>query len=289
MRSFDYLRPESIEEAIELKARFGGRARFLAGGTDLLVRLKDDEIQPEYVIDLSFIGPLKEIKEADGKIVIGSLASYADIASSILIEKSGYILRQGALEIGAPQIQNAATIGGNIANASPAADGIPPLYALGSMIAMAGTDGRREVAVEDFFTGPGKTVLKDGELIVEVAFPKMLDQDRGFFRKIGQRKALAIAKASVAVRLRVAGKRIEEARVALGAVAPTVIRCPKTEAVLRGGEISAGLIGEAAKTASSESRAIGDVRSTPEYRDYVVGILFERGMRNIFSDMLPQA
>jgi len=141
--------------------------------------------------------------------------------------------------------------------------------------------------VEDFFTGPGKTVLKENELIIEIGFPKMMKQDRGFFKKIGQRKALAISKASVAAVLHIANGKIEEARVALGAVAPTVIRCPKTETLLVGRKISGVLIEEAVKTVSAESRAIGDVRSTPEYRDYVIGVMFERGMRDIFSDILP--
>ncbi len=284
MRSFEYLRPKSIDEAIKLKARFGGKASFLAGGTDLIVRLKDNEIQPEALIDLSFIKPLKEIKEVANDIVIGSLASYSDIASSLLLKRFGYILVQGALEIGAPQIRNAATIGGNIANASPAADGLPPLYALGARITLVGPKGQRVVAVEDFFTGPGKTVLEEDELIIEISFPKMLESDRGFFKKIGQRKALAIAKASVAARIRLTDGKIEEARVALGAVAPTVIRCPKTEAILRGKEVSSKLIDKAAKTASLDSRAIGDVRSTPEYRNYIISVLFERGMREIFPN-----
>lgn len=286
MRPFDYLRPKSAEEAIEMKARLGKKASFLAGGTDLLVKLKENAVRPEALIDLSFIESLKKIREADGTVAIGSLASYDDIGSSPLIERFGPVLARAALEVGAPQIQNAATIGGNIANASPAADGIPPIYALGARITLAGKEGRRVVAVEDFFTGPGKTVLKEDELIIEIGFPKMMEQDRGFFKKIGQRKALAISKASVAAVLHIANGKIEKARVALGAVAPTVIRCPKTETLLKGRMISGVLIEEAVKTVSSESRAIGDVRSTPEYRDYVIGVLFERGMRDIFPDIL---
>jgi CO/xanthine dehydrogenase FAD-binding subunit len=286
VRSFEYHRPKDVEEAVQLRARLGSGAPFLAGGTDLIVRLKDGEIAPEALIDISFIETLKEIREVDDTIVIGSLASYADLGSSPLVREFGCVLAQAAVEVGAPQIQNAATIGGNIANASPAADGIPPLYALGARITLAGRESERTVAAEDFFTGPGTTVMKADELITFVSFPKMTGRDRGFFKKIGQRNALAISKASVAAVLRTAHGRIEEAKIALGAVAPTVIRCPKTEALLRGKEISGRLAAEAAKTLSSESRAIGDVRSTPEYRNYIVGVLFERGLRHLFPDIL---
>jgi len=286
VRTFEYLRPKSVEEAIEMKARLGKSSSFLAGGTDLLIRLKDDEIRPEALIDLSFVKALKEIKEAGDAVVIGSLASYADIGASPLVGKFGWVLAQGALEVGAPQIQNAATIGGNIANASPAADGIPPLYALDATIILAGTAGERVIAVGDFFTGPGKTVMKEDELITAVSFPKLSKGEKGFFKKIGQRKALAISKASVAAVLRTANGSIEEARIALGAVAPTIIRCPKAESILDGNAVSAEIVAAAAKAVSSESSAIGDVRSTPEYRDYVVGVLFERGMLEIFPDLL---
>ena len=288
MRPFEYLRPKSIDEAIGLKARLGTKAAFLAGGTDLLVMLKDDEIQPEAVIDLSFLDTLKKIEEDSDNIIIGALASYADIASSPLVNQYGNILVQGALEVGAPQIQNTATLGGNIANASPAGDGIPPLYALGAQITIAGTGVQRVVAIEDFFTGPGKTVLKDTELIVGIRFPKLQKQQKTFFKKIGQRKALAIAKASVAAVLSTDNGKIAEARVALGAVGPTILRCHTTEAALKNKKVSAELISEVAKIVSSESRAIGDVRSTQKYRDYIVGVLFERGMREIFQDLLTK-
>lgn len=285
MRPFDYLRPASVEEAIELKGRLGKSAVFLAGGTDLLIRLKDYDIRPEAVIDLSFIEPLKTLEEAGDAIVIGALASYADISASPLIGKFGWVLAQAAIEVGAPQIQNVATIGGNIANASPAADGIPPLYALAATVTVAGSAGERVVAAEEFFTGPGRTVLEQDELITSVGFAKLKKLDKGFFKKIGQRKALAISKASIAAVLRTDNGNIEDARIALGAVAPTVIRCPRTEALLKGRAVSVELVAEAAKSVSSESRAIGDVRSTPEYRDYIIGVLFERGMREQFPDI----
>ena len=262
--------PTYVSECLNLLERFPD-AKILAGGTDLLVRLKDEINQPD-IIDISHIKEMKGISELDDKIRIGALVTFTEmIESKFLVDYAG-VLVQAVEMIGSPQIRNRGTIGGNIANASPAGDSLPPLFVLEAEIEIAGMNYSRIVPIKDFFKGPGKSVLTDGELISAVMIPKM-KKWLGAFVRLGQREALAISKVSLALLLKIKDGKIEEARISLGAVAPTVIRAPQTENKLKGKTLDN--ISEAIKIIREEASPISDIRSIAEYRKEMCGVLLE--------------
>ncbi|MEA1927425.1 MAG: xanthine dehydrogenase family protein subunit M [Candidatus Auribacterota bacterium] len=280
---FKYTKVASVEEALELLAVGGGAAKVIAGGTDLLVNIQEGLESPPELIDIGGIAELKGIEEKDGMIELGPLVTHADVLGSELLRKKAPVLVAACSEIGAVQIRYRATIGGNIATASPSGDTVPALYALGAIVVIRGGQGEREIAIEDFFTGVKRTVLESGELIVKIRFPGMAESARSFFKKLGQRKALAIAKVSVAGYLDFQDGVVKEARIALGAVATTVIRAEKAEELLKGKKLSEEVIVEAGLLTKEASKAITDIRSNAEYRDEMAGLLMTRGLKDILK------
>jgi len=257
------------------------KAKILAGGTDLLVRLKD-EINQHDIIDISHLKELKGISIADDKIKIGALTTFSELIENEIIAENASALVQAAEIVGSPQIRNRGTIGGNIANASPAGDSIPPLLILEAEIEISGKSGARTVPMRNFFKGPGRTILKKCEIISSVIIPKNKDY-RGAFVRLGQRKSLAISKVSLAALFKMKDEKIEEARIALGAVAPTVIRASKTEKFLIGKKLNDETISEAKKIICDEVSPISDIRSIAEYRKEMCGELLEQAItRQLF-------
>ena len=283
---FEYTKAASVEEALELLAAGGGEAKVLAGGTDLLVNIQEGLESPLELIDIGGVTELKGIEEKDGMIELGPLVTHAEIIDSELLRKKAAVLVEACSEVGAVQIRYRATIGGNIATASPSGDTVPAFYVLGARVVLRGGEGEREIAIEDFFTGVKRTVLQPGELIVKIRFPVMPESARSFFRKLGQRKALAIAKVSVAGYFDFKDEMVEEARIALGAVATTVIRAEKVEELLKGKKLSDELIAEAGRLTTEASKAITDIRSNAEYRDEMAGLLLTRGLKDILKSLI---
>ncbi len=283
---FEYTKAASIEEALDLLAAGGGEAKVIAGGTDLLVNIQEGLESPPALIDIGGIADLKGIEEKDGIIELGSLVTHAEVLGSELLREKAPVLVSACSEVGAVQIRYRATIGGNIATASPSGDTVPAFYVLGARVAIRGGEGEREIAIEDFFTGVKRTVLEPGELIVKIRFPGMPESARSFFKKLGQRKALAIAKVSVAGYLDFKDGLVEEARIALGAVATTVIRAEKAEEALKGKELSDEVIEEAGRLTTEASKAITDIRSNAEYRDEMAGLLLTRGLKDILKSLI---
>ena len=283
---FEYTKAASVEEALELLAAGGGEAKVLAGGTDLLVNIQEGLESPLELIDIGGVTELKGIEEKDGMIELGPLVTHAEIIDSELLRKKAAVLVEACSEVGAVQIRYRATIGGNIATASPSGDTVPAFYVLGARVVLRGGEGEREIAIEDFFTGVKRTVLQPGELIVKIRFPVMPESARSFFRKLGQRKALAIAKVSVAGYFDFKDEMVEEARIALGAVATTVIRAEKAEELLKGKKLSDELIAEAGRLTTEASKAITDIRSNAEYRDEMAGLLLTRGLKDILKSLI---
>ena len=283
---FEYTKAASVEEALELLAAGGGEAKVLAGGTDLLVNIQEGLESPLELIDIGGVTELKGIEEKDGMIELGPLVTHAEIIDSELLRKKAAVLVEACSEVGAVQIRYRATIGGNIATASPSGDTVPAFYVLGARVVLRGGEGEREIAIEDFFTGVKRTVLQPGELIVKIRFPVMSESARSFFRKLGQRKALAIAKVSVAGYFDFKDEMVEEARIALGAVATTVIRAEKAEELLKGKKLSDELIAEAGRLTTEASKAITDIRSNAEYRDEMAGLLLTRGLKDILKSLI---
>ena len=273
-----YYRPRTLGDAIEILAQRPGEVRPVAGGTDLLVKAKDGQQSLSALFDLSALPELKGIEDRGDSLWIGAATTHAEMMESFLLVKWALALPQACAVIGGPQIRNRGTLGGNLANASPAADAVPPLFAVGAFVEMVSATSRREVPIDNFFTGYRQTVLSPDELIVGVRIPKRPGLRSGFLR-LGQRQAQAISKVSVAVALSFRDGKPDYARVGLGSVAPTVIRAPETEkALLAGGA-------DAVKTARAaireEVKPIDDLRSTREYRREMAGVLLERLVRQL--------
>ena len=267
---FGYYAPKSVEEACSLLAKHEGSALPLAGGTDLLVKMKQRRIVPRYVVNLKAIPDMDYISfdENDG-LRIGALATIQSLKNSVTAKRHCKILAQAAGVESSVQIRNVATLGGNIANASPAADAPLALIALGGSIVLTGAGGQREVPLENFFVGPGQTVLQLGEIISEIRVPPQWVRTGGAYLKHAVRRT-DIAIVSVAVVVRLEGDGCDDAKIALGSVAPTAFRARNAEQMLTGKRITDELAEEAAQAALEESRPIDDIRGYAEYRAKMV-------------------
>jgi len=266
--------PSSLDEALDI-LRNRRSLKIIAGGSDIIVQLRDGVIEPSTLLNILSLKELRYIREGDDRIRIGALATYNDIIASSLTRKHAWVLVDAARQIGAAQLQNTATLGGNLGNASPAGDSLPPLYALDAVIVTRNASGRRETPIEEFFIDYRKTTLLDDEMIEEVHFKPLTTNDRGAYIKLGLREANAISIVDVAVVLR--GKQVGESfsdvRVSLGAVAPTVKRSRKSEAELVGRPLTLNAIQRAAELAVSDSVPISDIRGSADYRKHVVASL----------------
>ncbi|MEM3265414.1 MAG: xanthine dehydrogenase family protein subunit M [Conexivisphaerales archaeon] len=274
INEFEYFRPSVLEEALNLMSEYGNSCRVIAGGTDLTIALKNGEI-PKAIIDISNLKQLKYIKEDNESVRIGSLTTFDEIFRSGIILKSAQCLSEAAYNVGTWQIRNLATIGGNIANASPAADSAPPLIVLDSMVKVESSNGRHEAGIMEMFTGPKRSSLKPGELITEIQFRKNL-QSRSSWSRVGRRNANTISVVSVAVKALVEDNVFKEARIGLGAVGPTPIFAERASNYLVGRNVSLNSIEEAASIATKESSPISDVRGSREYRLIMVNLLVKR-------------
>jgi CO/xanthine dehydrogenase FAD-binding subunit len=277
---FEYLGPKTIQEACSMLSEHGDKARVIAGGTDLLVIMKTKEVTPQYVIGLRSIPNMDYIRADPKGLRIGALATLESLAESSVIRERFPFLADAAGKMATAQVRNMGTIGGNLCNAAPSADTAPSLICLGAMAKLAGPRGERVVPVEEFFAGPGKTVLKAGEILAEIQLPNQPAHTGGAYLKLS-RLAVDLAVVGVAALVALEGKggTCKEARIALGAVAPTPIRAKKAEAVLQGKKINDGLIEEAGRIAAEEARPITDVRGSAFYRSEVIKVLTKRVIR----------
>ncbi len=282
MKDFEYYEPASIQDAIDALARLGGEARILAGGTDLLVKMKRGALAPANLVNLKRVPGLGQIS-VDRKVLrLGALTTLRDLEKSSLVRQWAPVVAAAAGKMASTQIRCLATAGGNLCNAAPSADLAPPLIALGATVRFAGPRGQGAVALEDFFTGPGQTVLAGDEVVTEIEVPEMRPGGRAVYYKHGIRRAMDIAIAGVAVRIDLdeAG-RCSEARVVLGSVAPTPIRSRSAESRLRGAALGPDEIAEAAELAAADARPISDVRSSAEYRREMVKVLTRRALEEV--------
>ncbi len=280
--------PRSLGELWKAHDHLSGARVLLAGGTDLLVLAKDAKVPRGTWIDLRRIPDLHGIDRRDGYVRLGSLATYAQALRSPLIASDFAAVAEGAREVGSPQIRSMGTYAGNCANASPAGDGIPGLYVHDARIALMRVGGEtREVPVEEFFLGVRKTVLGADEVISEIRLPATPAR-RSTFVKLGTREAMAIAKVSVAAAARVDGDGLRDVRIALGAVAPTVVRAKETERLLEGRPFTSDLLAEACKLVQSECRPIDDFRSNAVYRRAMIGVCLRRALTEIFGDRIQR-
>ncbi len=282
MSETETINPSTLKDALTAIGKKEVKA--VAGGTDLLVRLHDlyDRPWPKLLV-LDRVQPLHKIAFNKDTLKIGPLNTFTDIIKSVQLQKYAPQLVQAASVAGSVQIRNRGTIGGNIANGSPAGDLIPPLYVLSAKLELSSAKGKRTVAIDEFFRGPGSTILKANELITSINFK--ISWAHGFFLRLATRQALAISKVSVAANISIRKNAIDKIRLALGAVAPTVIRAVRTEEFLTGKQLSEATISEAVEIIISEARPIDDIRSLAAYRKEMVGVLLKRGLEQIAGNI----
>ena len=283
---FEYQSPETLTEACRVLREWGPRGRIIAGGTDLVISLRKGESRPQILIDVTRIPELRRIEEAGGKIRIGAAVTHGEIASSRLIQQYGKVLSDAAHWVGSPQIRNLGTIGGNIANASPAADSLPPLMVLEATGRVLSSGRDKEVPLSDLFSGPYQSSLNPDELLVQVSFPKLAPDFRTGFVRLARRAAMAIARMSVAVVLRMirGENRIEEVRISAGAVTPTPHRMSEAESILTGKNPDEGTMKKAAQCISEAMIRWSGVRPSTAYKAPVVEALFLRCMRQALEN-----
>lgn len=280
MKRFDYFEPPTLDDAIELMQQGNGRASLMAGGTDLLVEIKENLRSLDSVINIKKIPGLDYLTytDADG-LKFGALTTIRRLETSALIQNKYAGLAQAASEVGSIQVRNRATVAGNICRASPSADTLPPLIADGASVKLYGPDGARTVLMTDFFTGPGKTVMAADEILTEISVPPPLPNTGKVYIKHGRRLAMELATVGVAVTLTMAGDICQQVCLVLGAVAPTPIRVPQAETLLQGNVVTDELVFAAAKLAQATARPISDVRSSAAYRSEMVYVLTQRALK----------
>lgn len=287
---FHVLAPESMFEVLDLLDGYGPEgAMVLAGGTDLLVRMKDGSARPSTVIVLDKVPELDAIEMTADKIRIGAKATFDQVISSDIIRDYAPVLWCAAQNMGSPQLRNRATIGGNICNGSPCADSLPPLYVLGAAAILQSASGERRLPIEKCFKGPKETAFYRNELLTAVEFAIPAQPENSFFLASGQRRALAITKISVAGQFRFVEGVMQEARIAYGSVAPTVLRGAAVEEYLQWQSLSPEAIQKAVSLCRKEIKPIDDIRSTAEWRREATGVLLQRGLESLAEKNQPPA
>jgi len=284
MTDFDLLVGRSVAHVLDLLAEYDN-AWPVAGATDLLPLVRAGRWRPSLVVDITRLDELRYIRPLEDGLEIGALTTHAELMRSPLVREQAPVLADAAGCVAGPQVRARATLGGNICTASPAADTVPALLVLGAEAVMLNPEGERRLPLAEFLTGPGQTVLGADEMLKGVWIPA-LPQGAGMaFEKLGKRKALTISVVNTAALLVVADGHIQQARLALGAVAPTVVRCPASEEALQGGEPGESLFAEAAARVQEAIRPIDDVRASAAYRRVAAEALAQRTLLRAWQEV----
>jgi len=280
MRKFTYLAPKTMDEAISLQQSYGDRARYIAGGTDVLVKIKEGKLAPDFLISLKNIKDQEQpyINHETGELFIGAFNTHRAIEKSSIIQLNYPILHDAVKNIGSVQIRNVATIGGNLVNAVPSADGAIPLIALDGKAHIYGTKGHRSVDLRRFFLGPGQCDLERGEILLEILIPSLPPRSSGAYIKHGRREAMELPMLGVGVLLGLEEDMTTcaQARICLGVAAPTPLRCLEAERYLVGKTVDETSLAEAGRIAGEESRVRDSIRGLAWYRREMVGVLVKR-------------
>ena len=286
MRDFEYFEPSSVNEAISLLAKYKKEAKVLAGGTDLTVNLKHNILRPNYIINIGAIPDLNYIDFDHGKgLRIGALTTMRALIESTELRKTCPVIPQAVSQLGNPAIRNVATLGGNLCNASPAADSAPVLIGLSAKAKIVGPDGVRVIPLEDFFSGPHSNVLKVGEILTEIQVPLPPANTKGVYLKYGGRGVadLAIVGVAIVANIEAKNKVCNDIKIVLGSVAPTPMRAKKAEESIKGQVITKALIDESAQIAANEARPITDNRSSAGYRKTLVNVYVRRALTELIA------
>ncbi len=282
-----YHRPRTLEEARSLKAETPG-ACFIAGGTDLLVQMRGGRKRPGALISLRSVAELAGVTTG-GVTAIGAMTTLTDVLRHPVVSKRFPALVAAVRSMGSVQIRNVATLGGNLCNASPAADSAPPLLVLGAKARIEGGDGEREIPIEDLIAGPGRTCLGPDDVLTAILLDPPPSGARGaFLRKTRVHVDLALASVAVALEMDPASEICRQARVAAGAVAPTPLRLREVEAMLAGEKITQETLGRARQLARDGISPISDVRASADYRRHITGVLLARAVSSLLNGGLGQ-
>ncbi|HMG33837.1 MAG TPA: xanthine dehydrogenase family protein subunit M [Blastocatellia bacterium] len=275
--------PRTLQEAYELLAEHADSIRVIAGGTDLMVLMNAHQLSDRSLLNIWALDELRGITEDPDRVRIGALCTYTQIIGSAIIRRSAPSLISASVTVGAVQIQNRGTLGGNIVNASPAGDTLPVLIAYDAELEIGSAAGTRTVPINQFYTGYRKTVLKPNELLLAIQLPKLKPNERDFFWKVGTRRAQAISKTVLAAKASLSEHMIESIAIGVGSVAPTVIRARRTEELLSRVGIGRDLIAQARAEISKDISPITDLRSTEHYRRTVTGNVLVKFLRELSS------
>jgi carbon-monoxide dehydrogenase medium subunit len=284
MPDFEYHAPGTLAEACALLAEFGEHATVLAGGTDVLHKMKVGKLAPPHLISLKRLDEIRDIRHEPGRgIVLGALASHNAIYTSPLLQKHFLSLPMAAHTMASNQICNMGTVGGNIVNGVPSADLPPILIALNASIRLVSAAGERSMALEEFFCGAAQTVIAPGEILADITIPDQPATGSTYI-KFGLRRSGALSVTGVAVSVTVEEETLQDARIVLGSAAPTVMRARNAEDFLRGKKISDELLAEAGVMAAAESRPRDSIRGSAEYRRNLVEVLTKRALRKAIDE-----
>jgi carbon-monoxide dehydrogenase medium subunit len=282
---FEYYEPTTIGEACTFLAEKGEEARVLAGGTDVLVRMKDRRLKPRFLVNIKRIPDLEGIT-LDNGMKLGALTTVRSVETSADIKRAYPALAYAASTLGTVQVRNLATVGGNLCNAAPSADTAPILVALSAQTLIKDSKGgSRSLPLEDFFLGPGVTVLQPGELLTELQVPPVPSGSASSYFKLGIRQACDCSIVGAAASVQLEGETCKDCRIVLGAVAPTPIRAKKAEEILRGEKPTPELMSRAGEVAAGESMPITDIRASVEYRREMVKVV----TRQVLEQAIGQA
>jgi len=275
VHEFKYFKPSSIDEAIGLLNEYGSKARILSGGTDLIVRIKDGFETPDAVIDIKGLDDLKILEFKDNKLIIGSLVTFNKIIDDGTVKEKFPLLWESAKVVASMGIRNRATMVGNICSAVPSLDSGPPLLLYEATVVVKGKDGERRIPIEEWFLGPRKTALKEGEIVEYIEVPLPDKKHGGCYIKLGRYNGEDLAQVGVGV-LALSGN---EYRVAFCAVGPKPNRARKIEELLKGKEITDSVIEDAKKLVEEEISPITDIRATKEYRMHMAKVMLDRALK----------
>ena len=278
---FEYVKPGTIEQAVAILAERGDGAMVLAGGTDVVPQLRDDLIGPSILVDIKGIDGLADIRRVGERLFLGPLVTFTDIIESGLIRESFPLFYEVAVNVASVGVRNRGTIAGNISSAVPSCDSGPPLLVYDAQVLVIGPDGERTIRIEDWFTGPKKTDLQQGELVVGIELATAAESCGASYVKLRRYRGEDLAQASVAVLVSPEYRY----HVAFGAVAPTPVRARKLEAAIEGLEPSDDMLADARKSIARETKPLTDIRSTAGYRAHMLEVMFERGVRAAVSRM----
>ena len=271
---FEYIKPKDLDEALHVLSLYKETSRVLAGGTDLIVHLKENIARPEVIIDIKGIGGLNRIEFKKGVLSVGSLVTFADIIDSPLVSKHCPLLREASLTVASTGVRNRATVAGNICSAVPSADSAPVLAVYDAEIIIKSIRGERRVSIHNWFSGPKKTVLASDEVVTGIELSVPGKKNAGCYMKLSRYEGEDLAQGGIAV----LAFTDNTCRIAACALNPAPSRCAKTEALISGKKLSGPLLEKARETLLSEINPISDIRSTKEYRQHMAGIMLGRAL-----------